>query len=31
MGAFRFVMPGKLRVFDTAQADEACSWIRAPA
>jgi SpoIIAA-like len=31
VGAFRFVMPGKLRVFDMAQADAARSWIKASA
>jgi SpoIIAA-like len=31
VGAFRFAMPGKLRVFDLARADEARSWIRAAA
>lgn len=31
VGAFRFLMPGKLRVFDAAQADEARSWIKASA
>jgi hypothetical protein len=28
-GAFRFLMPGRLRVFDTARADEARAWIEA--
>lgn len=31
VGAFRFVIPGKLRVFDMAQADQARSWIKASA
>ncbi len=31
VGAFRFMMPGKLRVFDAAQAAEARSWISAEA
>lgn len=31
VGAFRFVMPGKLRVFATAQTGEARSWITASA
>jgi hypothetical protein len=31
VGAFRFLMPGRLRVFDTAQAGEARLWIKATA
>ena len=29
LNAFRFVVPGKLRVFDTSHVAEARSWIRA--
>lgn len=29
VGAFRFLMPGRLRVFGMAQADEARIWIKA--
>lgn len=28
VGAFRFLMPGRLRVFETSQAEEARAWIR---
>jgi hypothetical protein len=28
LGAFRFVMPGKLRLFDTNQTAEARAWIK---
>lgn len=31
VGLFRVVMPGKLRLFDVAQSDEARSWIKASA
>jgi hypothetical protein len=31
VGAFRFLMPGRLRVFDMAQADDARTWIKASA
>jgi hypothetical protein len=31
VGAFRFLMPGRLRVFDTAQAAEARSWLKGTA
>jgi SpoIIAA-like len=31
VGAFRFLMPGRLRVFDMARAAEARSWIEAAA
>ncbi len=29
LGAFGFVMPGRLRVFETSQADDARAWIQA--
>lgn len=29
LNAFRFAIPGKLRVFDTSHADQARTWIRA--
>ena len=29
VGAFRFLMPGRLRVFDMAQADDARMWVKA--
>lgn len=29
VGAFRFLMPGRLRVFDSRQAKEARAWIKA--
>jgi len=30
VGAFRFLMPGKMRIFTTAQTSEARKWIVAP-
>ena len=29
VGAFRFLMPGRLRIFDRSQAEQARSWITA--
>lgn len=29
VGAFRFLMPGRLRIFDTSQTEEARAWIKA--